>query len=262
MTDPVAGNRAMWDDYARAHFTSEFYNVERFRTTRDSLHDLEKNEVGDVSGKSLLHMQCHFGMDTLSWAGRGAIVTGMDFSPEAIRLAQSLAADLDIPATFILSDVYGLPDVLDEQFDIVFASYGVLCWLPDIIRWAQTVAHFVKPGGTFYIADFHPISWSFLAEDEEHTPYFLDKPETWQTSESYAGVDIGATHTETNWQHTIGDIVSALAGAGLRIEFLHEFPYSIETLWPFVEQGKDGLWRHQSGEGTLPLMFSIKATKS
>lgn len=262
MTDAIDRNQAMWDDYARAHFTSEYYNVQRFRETRDSLHALELAEVGDVRGKSLLHVQCHFGMDTLSWAERGATVTGMDFSPEAIRLARGLAADLNIPATFIESDVYGLPDVLNEQFDIVFTTYGVLCWLPDITRWAQTVAHFVKPGGMFYIADFHPVSWSFLPPDEDHTPYFLDKPETWQTSESYAGVALGATHTETNWQHTLADIISALAGVGLRIEFLHEHPFAVDGLWSFTEQSPDGLWRHKSGEGTLPLMFSIKATNT
>ena len=149
----MESNRRSWNERTPVHARSDFYGIERFKAGATSLLSVELEEMGDVQGKSLLHLQCHFGMDTLSWARLGANVTGADFSDEAIDLARSLSGELGIEAEFVLSNVYSLPDVLEAQYDIVFTSYGVLVWLPDLKPWAEVVAHFLRPGGFFYIVD-------------------------------------------------------------------------------------------------------------
>src|SRR5579859_1194418 len=161
MQDYMNANRALWDELTPIHARSAFYDVEGFKRGRISLMNIEREEVGDVAGKSLLHLQCHFGMDTLSWARLGASVTGVDFSEKAIALARSLSQELDIPARFLQANIYDLPEMLSEQFDLVYTSYGVLGWLPDIQGWGQVVAHFLKPGATFYIVEGHPFLMIF-----------------------------------------------------------------------------------------------------
>src|SRR4029077_17046179 len=142
---------------------SDFYDLASFKQGRNSLQSIEQEELGDVRGRSLLHLQCHFGMDTLSWARLRARVPGADYSEEAITAARSLAAELGLEARFICANLYDLPDVLDEQFDIVVSTYGVLSWLPDLPAWARVVARFLRPGGTFCIVDLHP-NWGFVEE--------------------------------------------------------------------------------------------------
>ena len=227
---------------------------------------VELEELGDVAGRSLLHLQCHFGMDTLSWARLGADVTGIDFSEPAIGLARSLSDELDIPARFVHSNIYELPDVLSGQFDIVFTSYGVLCWLPDLTRWAQVIAHFLKPGGTFYIAEIHPFGVVF--DDEIETdlrvryPYFhSEKPMRFDYDSSYASGESKVSHTESyEWAHSLGDIINSLISVGLRIEYLHEFPFCVYKMLPFMEKGKDGWWRLPEQQDSIPLTFSLKAS--
>jgi SAM-dependent methyltransferase len=167
MDDYLAANRALWDEWTAIHEASSFYDLEGFKAGRSGgsggsggsrLRPYEVAEVGEVGGKSLLHLQCHFGIDTLSWARLGARVTGADFSHRAIELARSIAAELDLDATFVRSDLYDLPSVLDGQFDVVYTSRGVLGWLPDLERWAAVVAHFLRPGGVFYITEIHPVA--------------------------------------------------------------------------------------------------------
>lgn len=266
MHDYLNTNRAMWDDWARLHVRSAFYDVAGFKAGRTALKSVELEELGEVAGRSLLHLQCHFGLDTLSWARLGARVTGIDFSGEAIRLARELAAELSIPATFICSDLYRLPEALEGQFDIVFTSYGVLPWLPDLRRWGEVVAHFLRPGGTFYIVEFHPISMIFESDQETHDwpvayPYFSAEPFVEEVVGSYAEPEADVRHTPYEWAHTLGDTVSALAAAGLRIDFLHEFPYSTYGIWSQVEQREDGLWWPRQHAGSVPLLFSIRATR-
>ncbi len=159
-------NQDLWDEYTRINAASSMYDLAGFKAGRNALHPLEIQELGDVRGKSLLHLQCHFGMDTLTWARLGAQVTGVDFAPDAVRLARSLAGELGLAARFIQSDLYDLPNHLDETFDIVFTSYGALTWLSDIPGWAQVAARYVRPGGTFYIAEFHPAACMFSDESD------------------------------------------------------------------------------------------------
>jgi SAM-dependent methyltransferase len=260
-------NRKLWDARVPAHARSDFYDLDSFKAGAPALKPLELEELGDVDGKSLLHLQCHFGQDTLDWARRGARVTGIDFSSQAIDRAKSLAQEINLPATFVESDIDSLPDNLSGSFDIVFTSYGVVMWLPDIRRWAEVVAHFLKPGGTFYIVEFHPVSWIFDEESETlkvKYPYFNSgEPLALPSTGSYAdpGGSSG-TFTEYSWCHSLADIVTALIDAGLHLAYVHEFPYTSYPQFPqLMDRQPDGTFRLKNGDGSVPLMFSIQATK-
>lgn len=264
----LEANRRHWDEVVPIHAGSDFYDVASFKAGKTVLNPLELEELGDVQGKSLLHLQCHFGLDTLAWAREGAAVTGVDFSERAIETARALAAEIGVDARFEASDLYSLPDRLTGQFDIVFTSYGVLGWLPDVSSWAQVVAHFVRPGGTFYIVEFHPFAWVFDDAPEAtdlnvRYAYFPSaEPLKFEDDGTYADQTAQLEHRATySWQHTLGDIVTALIDAGLRIEFLHEFPFSPYDCWPFTEAVGDRTVRLKTHDGCVPLLFSIKATK-
>ena len=257
-------NRELWNAWTHINANSEVYDLEAFKRGEQSLHTLELEEVGDVSGKSLLHLQCHFGKDTLSWARLGAEVTGVDFSEEGIKLARSLSEELNIPAKFVLSDIYDLPNTLSGQFDIVFTSYGVLGWLPDMKRWGEIVAHFLKPGGTFYVAEVHPFIWVFDDDASDFNvkySYFHKEPLRFDVKGSYADPDADYTGVEYGWNHTMSDYINALISAGLQIEFLHEFPYICWRALPFMEEREKGWWYLPEDRAMIPLMFSIKATR-
>ena len=237
-----------WNELTPIHEKSAFYDVQGFKTGKLSLTAIELEELGDVSGKSLLHLQCHFGLDTLSWARLGARATGVDFSDKALALARSLAQELGIEAKFVLSNIYDLPGALDEQFDVVFTSYGVLSWLPDLEGWARVISHFLKLGGTFYMVELHPFAGVFY-DGEDATdlqvryPYFhAPEPMKFEPEGSGSYADRSATVTTPNfeWSHSLGDVLNSLISAGLRTEFLHEFPYCMEQLLPLMEQGDDG----------------------
>jgi ubiquinone/menaquinone biosynthesis C-methylase UbiE len=267
-----AANLSLWDAWTAIHSTGEFYDLAGFRAGGVRLRPYEIELIGPVAGRSLLHLQCHFGIDTLSWARLGAHVTGADFSPAAIELARSLADELGfLDARFVQSNLYHLPDVLEERFDVVYTSRGVLGWLPDIRAWATVVAHFLAPGGTFFITEIHPALQVFenegVAPGELRLtyPYWEHAtPLTFEVKGSYADptADIGE-HTEHGWDHGLGEIVTALIDAGLRIETLVEHPFldwKVDFLVEDPEHG--GTWRlPPGGRGDLPLMFSLRATK-
>lgn len=260
-------NRAHWDEITPIHVASAFYDVEGFKRDRNRLKSVELAEVGDVRGKSLLHLQCHFGMDTLSWANLGATVTGVDFSAPAIEAARRLSDEVGIPGRFVQSNVYDLPEVLDERFDIVFTSYGAITWLPDLRRWAQVAAHFVNPGGFFYVAEFHPMM-QVLDETAQdgvvlRYPYFRSsEPQRFEDPGTYADLTADVKNRATyNFEYPISDVVNAVIGAGLRIEFLHEFPFCSYKAIPAMVQVSDRDWRLAEHDGCLPLTFSLKATK-
>jgi len=269
MDEFIAANRTLWDDLTTIHERSAFYDLEGFRAGGIRIADHEREEIGPVEGGTLLHLQCHFGLETLSWARLGARVTGVDFSPNAVALARSIAADLGLDATFIESDVYRLPDVLDEEFDVVYTSKGVLGWLPDIRRWAQVVARYVRPGGRFYVLEIHPVIQAL--EDEGVAPGELRlRYPYWEHPEPLVFADTAdyaepsaplATKVEYGWDHSLGEIVTALAEAGLRIEALREHPF-LNWKVDFLVPADDGTWRlPPDAPGELPLMFSILATK-
>lgn len=261
-------NHALWDERTPIHVRSEFYDLEGFKKGGVRLRDYELGEVGSVAGRDLLHLQCHFGIDTLSWARLGARATGVDYSAPAIETARGLAAELGLDARFVHSSVEELPDRLDGDFDVVYTSRGVICWLPDLPRWAQVIAHFLRPGGIFYITEGHPMMW-VLDDDESATtprlkyPYFTRaEPLKFPTQGTYADTSAHIEQPyEYGWVHDVGEVVTVLAEAGLRIEFLHEFPF-VDWPLPFVEQRADGHYYLPEGqEGEIPLSFSLKATK-
>ncbi len=264
----LSSNQGMWDELVRIHARGDTYDLPAFKQGKSSLHALELGEVGEVAGKRLLHLQCHFGKDSLSWARQGAQVTAMDFSPEGIALAQSLSQELNIPARFLCCNLYDLPSQLDPaagQFDVVYTSYGVLTWLPDRRRWAQIAASYVKPGGFFYIAEFHPFTMVFsetaFPPVVEFT-YFDEGAIAWPVQGSYADrTAVLETKTSYEWNYPLGEVVSLLAEAGLRIEYLHEWDYSVYQQFPYLQEGADGHYRLPPGSPRLPLMFSWKATK-
>ena len=255
-------NRRAWDLRTPVHLKSEFYDLDSFKGGRNSLLTLEQEEVGDVRGGSLLHLQCHFGMDTLSWARLGARVTGVDFSEEAITAARSLAGEVGLEARFICANLYDLPDVLDEEFDFVVTTYGVLSWLPDLDAWAGVVAHFLRPGGTFCIVEIHP-NWGFLDEVDGKVQVadsvFRSDPWETDTVETYADGAALPPHPEFNWPWTVGRLVTALVNAGLRIERLRELPLDVRQRVPSMVQSSDGYW-HLPGD-PLPLTVTCVATR-
>lgn len=271
MSDPIADNRRLWDAWTKINFESKFYDVDSFRDGRRGirLSDYEIDEVGDVKGKTLLHLQCHFGMDTLSWAKLGATVTGVDFSPAGIATARALAAEVGIDATFVESNVYDLRSALEGQFDVVYTSNGVLGWLPRIRPWAEVAAHFVKPGGFVYVNEIHPVAQVFADEGvgpgelRLQYPYWEhpDEPIT-LPGQSYADRDAPTEGlVEHGWDHSLGEIVTAIIDAGLHLDFLHEFDF-VNWPVPWLVQSADGRYRLPPGTaGQLPLFFSLKASK-
>ena len=269
-------NRKLWDAWTAIHTTGDFYDVRRFRDDPDDvrIEAWERDEVGDVTGRSLLHVQCHFGLDTLSWARLGAArVTGVDFSEPAIAFARELAAEVGLAdrSRFVVSDVYALPGPLEgETFDVVYTGRGALGWLPDLEPWAEAVADLVKPGGIFYIHEGHPVLWALEDEAEDLAPgevrvaydYWGGETLTFPVQGSYADpdadVDVDVEHC---WNHSLGEIVTVLARSGLRIELLDE---KRQLGWPAPFLVPDGQGHHvwpPGMDGSLPLMYSLRARK-
>lgn len=281
--DYIEVNRGVWDAWTRAHTDSDHHaDVAAVRAGGLSLRGIERAELGDVAGRSILHLQCNMGADTLSWARLGATVTGVDISGAAIEEARRLSDETGLPGRFIRSDVYALPEVLDERFDMVFTSYGALCWLDDLDRWAAVVARYLRPGGIAYLVEMHPFSNMLAAEESDPTGRTLCAAAPYFTPAAPLAEDVGATTrdpahaTVYAWSHSLGEILSALLGAGLRLEYVHEFPYTFYRRFPALERGTDGYWHwpetpetpdppDEPGapepNNTLPLLFSVRATR-
>ena len=267
-----AANEELWNAWTALHAGGDYYDLEGFKAGGVRIRPYEIELIGDVTGKSLLHLQCHFGIDTLSWARLGARVTGADLSPDAIELARALADEIGFPdARFVRSNLYDLPDALEGTFEIVYTSRGVLGWLPDIRAWARVVAHFLAPGGTFFISEAHPVVQAFENEGVKPGelrlayPYWEHRePLTFAVKGSYADpdADVGDL-TEHGWDHGLGEIVTALIDAGLRIDKLIEYPF-LEWKVDFLveDEAGDDRWILPPGTaGELPLMFTLLATK-
>jgi SAM-dependent methyltransferase len=268
MTAPLSQlfeeNRAAWDARVPIHAASAFYGLERFKAGGVSLQAIERSRVGDVRGKRLLHLQCHFGMDTLSWARLGADVVGVDFSPEAIALARSLATQLALPARFVECNVYDLRAHLKETFDVVFTSYGVIGWLPDLRPWARVIHESLAPGGRFVIVEFHPYVWmSQVGPDLSiRYSYFNRGVITEEGSGTYAERAADVKYKEHGWNHPLSDVVNALLEAGLRIDRLDEYDHAPYDCFPgLVRRGEDGNYRFKDAEGMVPMTFSLEATR-
>ncbi|MFF3901882.1 class I SAM-dependent methyltransferase [[Kitasatospora] papulosa] len=262
-------NRARWDERVPIHAAGDFYGLDAFLAGRDALRDFELAEVGDVTGRTLLHLQCHIGLDTLSWARHGAAhVVGLDFSGPAVETARGLARSLELPAdraAFVAADVYDAAQAVpDSSYDIVYTGLGALNWLPDVTRWAEVTASLVAPGGFLYLAEFHPFTDCLDDETGSTVTYDYFSREAWvdDSPGTYADLDAVTVHNRSvEWQHPVGEVVSALAAAGLRIEFLHEHDASLFPRYQVLKRGGDGYYRFPSDRPRIPMMYSIKASR-
>ena len=258
MDERVEANRRMWDERVGIHVGSAFYDLEGWKAGRDNrlMAPFEAGELGPVAGKRLLHLQCHFGMDTLTLARQGADVVGLDFSGEAVAAASALATEVGLDATFVEGRVEDGRALVEGDFDIVYTSWGWNIWLPDLAAWARTVAAVLRPGGFLYCADHHPT----LQDPNMPVSYFAREPFVDDSSGTYADVDAPTTANESyEWQHPLSEIVTCVAEAGLRIDFLHEHPVLVWQQRGEMVRGDDGMWRLPGDP--LPLSFSLKATK-
>lgn len=272
-------NLARWDESVAIHAASRGYDLEGYLKGEKTLYAVEMDEVGDVSGKTLLHLQCHFGMDTLNWARLGATVTGLDFSPEAIARARRLAEEIGIEdARFIETNIYDAPSVLQEQFDVVYTGIGALNWLPDIRDWARVASGYVKPGGFLYLYEGHPMLWS-LDEDRAELPfqvkypYFEGDPIEWDWDQTYTDGPKLKNTRGYEWNHGLGEIVTALLDAGLRLDFLHEHRTIAWQALPMMEpvdgpvaegshhQRRVGWQLPEPLRNLVPLMYSLRASR-
>lgn len=264
-------NRIAWDAWTELNYSSAFYDVEGFIAGRNANDHIELEGVGDVAGKRLIHLQCHFGMGTLSWARLGAEVVGVDFSERAIARARELAELTGIPAEFVCCDVNEAADHVSGEFDIVFVSYGAISWLADLRPWAETIARLLKPGGTFFVVDHHPTLWIFDDTDETNRDpaaadlryrysYFSREALREEQTGNYSTPESDVATVTYSWNHTFEEIVGSLLAAGLRITDLREYDRMAWAWFPWMEPAEDGLWRMPEGVGDIPLMFSVTAT--
>ena len=255
-------NKENWNARVPIHRDSAFYDVEAFKKGKNSLNQIELSEMGEVAGKSLLHLQCHFGLDSMSWSRMGARVTGVDFSEDAIELARSINHELGLDTTFICSNVYDHQNFASEQYDIVFTSYGVIGWLPDLQRWAKVINDCLKPGGVFYMAEFHPMVWIY--DDQfTHVAYSYFNREVIETEQegTYGNREAKFQLREYSWNHPISEVINALISNGLNILMLNEFDFSPYNCFPNTVKNEDGNFYIKGFENKLPMVFSIKACK-
>jgi 2-polyprenyl-3-methyl-5-hydroxy-6-metoxy-1,4-benzoquinol methylase len=253
-------NRALWDEKTAHHVKSDFYDVEGFMQGKTSLKHIELGLLGDVKGKSILHLQCHFGQDSLSLARMGAKVTGVDFSGEAINNARELNEQLGLDATFICTDIYSLPDVLPGQFDIVFTSYGTIGWLPDMKRWAEVVARYVKPGGTFLLVEFHPVVWMFSNDfSGVQYSYFNREPIIETLEGTYADRNADIKKQEIGWNHDLSEVMQSILAAGLQISGFYEYDSSPCNCFQNTVEVAPGTYQVLGMEGKIPMVYALLA---
>ena len=274
MSEPVwkATNRAHWDEKVALHLGPRGYDLADLRAGRGLFNTIEEAELWPVAGSRILHLQCHFGADTLRLAQRGATVVGLDFSAPAIDAARRLAGELGLAdrAHFVEADLYDAPAAIPEgaAFDMVFVTWGAISWLPDISRWAEIVCQFLKPGGSLYLAEAHPAAMVFddaavLPDGRPgyFAPYFSREPVVMEEAHDYIDeTTTAANATIYTWVHPLGDVVSALLKAGMTLDWLHEHDAVTWHMFDVLIKGADGLWRWPD-KPWLPLAFSLRATR-
>jgi SAM-dependent methyltransferase len=268
VSDYVEVNRANWDDRVPIHVASEFYDVEGWLSARPGPQSWELEFLGDVAGLDVAHLQCHIGLDTLGLADAGARVRGLDFSPEAIATATTLAqrAGLGDRADFVEADVFDAVNVLGrDSYDLVYVSLGALCWLPSVDAWAEQVAGLLRVGGRLYIHDGHPLAWA-LGDDElrvEHTYFEEPEPHVDDIDVTYTdGEGRLANSRQYEWNHSIGEIVSAVTVHGLIVDRLVEHDWTLWARFPWLSPSGDGRWLTPPDRPRVPLSFTLTATRT
>lgn len=255
-------NKNSWNAKVEPHLKSDFYFVDEFLKGRSSLNSIELDLLRDVKGKSILHLQCHFGQDSISLSRLGAKVIGIDLSDKAINTAKDLAKQSGTDTEFICSDVYDLPNVLDEKFDIVFTSYGTVGWLPDLDKWAHVVSHFLKPNGKFVMVEFHPVVWMFDDDFKEVTyNYFNEKPIIETYEGTYADPSASIVQEYVMWNHSLAEVMQNLIKNKLEINDFREFDWSPYPCFRHVEEFEKGKWRISKFGNKIPIVFALMAQK-
>jgi SAM-dependent methyltransferase len=262
MNDYLEINRKLWDKRTSIHLESDFYDMPSFMKGKSSLKTIEMDLLGDISGKEVLHLQCHFGQDSISLARMGASVTGADLSEASILKAKELASELKADARFICCDLYRLPELLDKKFDLVFTSYGTIGWLPDLDRWASVITHFLKPGGQLLFVEFHPFVWMYDADFKKiEYRYFKSDPIIETEISTYADQQSDVGLKSVGWNHGISEVIEALLGHGLQIAALHEYDYSPYNCFKGMLEYEAGRFRIPHLGDKVPMVYAISAKK-
>ena len=255
-------NRQSWNNRVDTHLNSDFYDLEGFLNGQSSLNEIELNLLGDIRGKCLLHLQCHFGQDSISLARMGAKVTGVDLSDKAIDSAKEISKNTGTDAGFVCCDVYDLPKFLDRKFDIVFTSYGTIGWLPDLDRWAKIISHFLKPGGRFVFAEFHPVVWMFDDNFEKIAyRYFNSGAITESEKGTYADKNADISQDFVVWNHGLSEVFNSLIKNNLEINAMEEFDYSPYNCFGNTVEFEPKKFRIKHLGDKIPLVYALVATK-
>ncbi|MEX0996768.1 MAG: class I SAM-dependent methyltransferase [Flavobacteriaceae bacterium] len=255
-------NRASWNNRLEAHLKSDFYDLKNFIKGKTTLNSIELELLGDIKGKSILHLQCHFGQDTISLSRLGAEVTGVDLSDKAIETACQLAKSTQSTTKFICCDLYDLYNHLDKQFDIVFTSYGVIGWLPDLNKWAKVISHFLKPNGQLVFVEFHPFVWMFDDNFEKIDYSYFNKGAIEDTeSGTYADKTADISQKNVTWNHSISDVLNSLICNSMEINSINEFDYSPHNCFNKMVEIEPNKYRISHLENKIPMIYSLKATK-
>ena len=255
-------NRKTWNEKTEFHIQSDFYNQEGFLKGENSLTPIELELLGNIEGKSILHLQCHFGQDTISFSRLGAKAVGVDLSDNAIEKAREIANQLNTDTRFICCDIYNLPNHLKEQFDIVFTSYGTIGWLPDLDKWAKVISNFLKPGGKFVMADFHPVVWMFDDNFEKiGYNYFKSEPIIETVDGTYADKNAPINSKTITWNHSTSELLNSLLSNNLELNTFNEYDYSPYNCFNATEEFEPKKFRIKHLENKIPMVYSIVATK-
>ena len=262
-TDYLSINKKSWNNKVETHVNSAFYDMENFVKTQNSLNSIELDLLPNLNGKTVLHLQCHFGQDSISLSKLGAHVTGVDLSDKAIDKAKSLATELNANAEFICCDIYDLPNHLDKQFDVVFASYGTIGWLPDIRKWANIVSQFLKPKGQLIFAEFHPVVWMF-DDDFTHIKYPYTSTEPIQETETgtYAEKDADLVQEFVMWNHGLSDVIGSLINHSLTLTHFSEYDYSPYNCFNNTIEVSPKKFRIKNLDNKIPMVYALVATKN
>lgn len=260
--DYLSINKQSWNARTDVHLTSDFYDMEGFLKGKSSLNSIELELLGNIQGKSILHLQCHFGQDTISLNRLGAEVTGVDLSDKAIENAKRIAGETNSTATFICCDIYDLPNHLNKQFDIVFTTYGTIGWLPDLDKWGKLISKFLKPNGQFIFVEFHPVVWMFDTNFEKiDYNYFNSGPIIETESGTYADKESNIMQEYVSWNHSMSEVVTSLIKNGLEITAFNEYDYSPYNCFNKTIEVEPKKYRIEHLANNIPMVYAIKALK-
>ena len=261
--DYISINKKSWNKKTEIHVDSDFYDNKNFIKGKSSLHQIELDLLGDIKGKSILHLQCHFGQDTISLSKLGAKATGVDLADKAIAIAKDLAIQTNSDAQFICCNIYDLPEFLNQEFDIVYTSYGTIGWLPDMNEWASIVSQFLKPNGKFVFVEFHPVVWMFDDNFEKiGYNYFNSRPIIETIDGTYADKTAPITDEYITWNHPISEVVNSLINNGITINSLDEFDYSPYNCFNKTIEIAPNKFRIKHLTDKIPMVYSIVGTKN